>query len=193
MFRLGGEESEPLESTALFIEVQRSFQLAAVFLLFALLPFGTLIHQGGLTETGGAGMQSLIRFVPLMAPMGLLSLYFALRKTVIEVRHDGLYACCGPRQQSFRRIFSWTELMSYTVSTYNPGDESRIGEDWFQFLKYGWKCKFLMLDTKNKVVFKLTGDRHIFVGTNKAADFVRAIDSIAQHLPPLRTQDPEVS
>jgi hypothetical protein len=180
MFRLGGEESEPLGSTALFIEVQRSFQLAAVFLLFALLPFGTLIHQGGLTEIRGAGMQSLIPFVPLMVPIGILALYFAVRKTVIEVRRDGLYACCRPRQQSFRRIFFWTELMSYEVSMYCPGDESRIGEDWFQFLKYGLKCKFFMLDTKNKVVFKLTGDRHLFVGTNKAADFVRAIEQARQ-------------
>ena len=180
MFRLGEQESEPLESTVLFIEVQRSFQLAVVFLLFALLPFGTLIHQGGLTEIWGASMRSLIRFVPLMVPIGLLALYFALRRIVIEVRHDGLYACCSPRQQSFRRIFSWTELMSYAVSMYNPGDESRIGEDWFQFLKYGLKCKFFMLDTKNKVVFKLTGDRHIFVGTNKAADFVIAIEQALQ-------------
>jgi hypothetical protein len=178
MFRLGREESEPLESAALFIEVQRSFQLAAVFLFFTLLPLGTLIDQGGVREISGAAIRSLIRFVPFMAPMGLLALYLALRKIVIEVRYDGLYACCSPRRQSFRRIFSWTELRSYTVSTYNLGDESRIGEDWFQFLKYGWKCKFLMLDTKNKVVFKLTGDRHIFVGTNKAADFVTAIEQV---------------
>jgi hypothetical protein len=180
MFRRGEERGGPLESTALFIEVQRSFQLAGVFLFFTLLPFLTLIDQGGPTDISGAGMRSLTRFVPLMVPIGLLALYFALRKIVIEVRYDGLYACCSPRQQSFRRIFSWTELMSYTASIYNPGDESRIGEDWFQFLKYGWRCKFFMLDTKNKVVFKLTGDRHIFVGTNKSVDFITAIAQVRQ-------------
>jgi hypothetical protein len=164
----------------LFVEVQRSFQLAVVFLLFALLPLGTLIHEGALTEFGSAGMRALIPFVPFMVPMGLVSVYFALRKIVIEIRRDGLYARCSPGQQAARRIFSWLELMTYAVSTYNPGDESRIGEDWFQFLKYGWKCKFFMLDTKNKVVFKLQGDRHIFVGTNKATDFVRAIEQAQQ-------------
>jgi hypothetical protein len=180
MFRPEGEESERLGSSALFIEVQRSFQLAAVFLLFAFLPFGTLMHRGELTEIWGAGTRSLIPFVLFMVSMVLVSLYFALRKIVIEVRRDGLYAWRSPRKQNIRRVFSWLELMSYAVSKYNPGDESRIGEDWFQFLKYGRKCKFFMLDTKNKVVFKLQGDRHIFVGTNQAADFVKAIEQARQ-------------
>ncbi|GAB3670346.1 DUF6141 family protein [Halopiger thermotolerans] len=91
-----------------------------------------------------------------------------------EVRTDGIYLRMWPLHRSFRRI-SWSEIDRYEARRYGPIRE--FG---------GWGIRW----APGKIAYNVSGDRGVWiersddrsllVGSQRPAEFVEAIDEVAE-------------
>lgn len=99
----------------------------------------------------------------------IAAVVYSIRLTT-EVRNDGIYIKMWPLHQTFRRI-SWSEIERYEVKTYNPIRE--FG---------GWGIRW----APGEMAYNVSGNRGVWIqckngrtiliGSQRAEDFIRAID-----------------